>query len=128
MKKVLVIMIFSLVASTASSQDCFTRLQEAFDIREAYPVEDGMHRNVYISYFEDGSSRCISGKVRVENNKIVSVFLQYDDNTYELMDAKFYNSEKQQPTIANGISEMIYTVDGEKFKVVFIESLKPKQE
>ena len=68
-----------------------------------------MHRNVYLSYFEDGTSRCISGKVRVENGKIVSVFMQYNDGTYELLDAKFYNSNKLQPAIINGISEMIYT-------------------
>ncbi|SRX73796.1 hypothetical protein [Aequorivita antarctica] len=89
MKIIFIIMIFSLVASSANAQDCFDRLQEAFDTRGANPVADGMHRNVYISYFEDGASRCISGKVRVEDSKIVSVFLQYDYDTYELMDAKF---------------------------------------
>jgi len=117
-------MLFSM---TAISQDCFTRLQKAFDARGAHSVSDDMHRNVYISYFEAESSRCISGKARVENGKIVSVFMQYDDNTYELLDAKFYNSKKLQPAIINGISEMIYTVDGEKFKIVFIDQLKPKQ-
>ena len=112
---------------SAISQDCFTRLQKAFDTRGANSVSDDMHRNVYISYFEDGSSRCISGKARVENGNIVSVFMQYDDGTYELLDAKFYNSKRLQPTIVNGISEMIYTADGEKFKIVFIDQLKPKQ-
>jgi len=29
--------------------------------------------------------------------------------------------------IVNGISEMILNADGEKFKVVFIEQLKPKK-
>lgn len=115
------------MASAAFSQDCFIRLQKAFDDRGAYSVSDDMHRHVYISFFEDGSSRCVLGKVRVERGKIVSVFLQFDDDTYELMDAKFYNSKKVQPEIINGISEMIYTSEGDKFKIVFIDQLKPKQ-
>lgn len=128
MKKGLLLLFFGvLLSSSAISQDCFTRLQKAFDNRGSYSVSDDMHRNVYISYFEDGTSRCISGKARVENGLIVSVFMQYDDGTHELMDAKFYNSKKLSPEIINGISEMIYTVDGEKFKIVFIDQLKPKQ-
>ena len=128
MKKGLLFLFFGmLMSASAFSQDCFVRLQKAFDERGAFSVSDDVHRHVYISYFEDGSTRCVLGKVRVENGKIVSVFLQYDDDTYELMDAKFYNSKKQQPEIINGISEMIYTSAGEKFKVVFIDQLKPKQ-
>lgn len=128
MKKGLLFLLFGMFMTTAAfSQDCFMRLQKAFDDRGAFSVSDDMHRHVYVSYFEDGSSRCVLGKVRVENGKIVSVFLQYDDDTYELMDAKFYNSNKTQPEIINGISEMIYTTEGDKFKVVFIDQLKPKQ-
>jgi len=128
MKKGLLFLFFGVLMSTAGySQGCFLRLQKAFDERGANAVADDMHRHVYVSFFEDGSSRCVLGKTRVENGKIVSVFLQYDDDTYELMDAKFYNSKKQQPEIINGISEMIYTSEGEKFKIVFIDQLKPKQ-
>ena len=128
MKKTILLIFFGVLLSmSATSQDCFTRLQKAFDARGSHSVSDDMHRNVYLSYFEDGGSRCISGKTRVENGKIVSVFLQYDDNTYELLDAKFYNSKKLPPAIINGISEMIYTIDGEKFKIVFIDQLKPRQ-
>lgn len=131
MKKILIITFAALITYSVNAQDpqdCFTRLQNAFDKRGANPAQDGIHRNVFISFFEDGTSRCISGKVRVENNKIVSIFLEYDDNTFELLDAKFYNSEKQPPTITNGISEMVYTSGGEQFKIVFIELLKPKED
>ena len=110
-----------------AQDECFLRLQKAFDNRGSFTVADDMHRNVIISYFEDGGSYCISGKARVENGTIVSVFLQYDDNTYELMEKKFYNTMKQPPTIVNGITEMIHNSDGEKFKIVFIDQLKPKK-
>ena len=108
------------------TQDCFKKLEDAFTKRGAYTIADDMHRNVIISFFEGETTSCVSGKVRVENGTIVSVFLQYKDDTYELMDKKFYNAKKQPPTITNGISEMIYTADGEKFRVIFIEKLKPK--
>jgi hypothetical protein len=118
-----VILSFSLSAQS----DCYKKLEEAFVKRGAYTVADDMHRNVIISYFEKEGTSCVSGKARVENGQIVSIFIQYDDNTYELLDKKFYNDKKAPPTIDNGISQMIYTPDGEKFKIIFIEKLKPKQ-
>ncbi len=128
MKKLYIIMVLSIVTSATKAQDCYTKLQNSFDTRGAFPVKDDMHRNVFISFFEDESSRCVSGKVFVENSVITRIFLQYEDNTFELMDTKFYNSERKPPAIINGISEMIYTIDGEKFKVIFIDVLKPKQQ
>lgn len=126
MKKSLLLICAIFITASLNAQDCFIKLQKAFDDRGAYSVSDDIHRNVILSFFEDGGSYCISGKARVENGLIVNVFVQFDDNTYELMEKKFYNSKKQPPTIVNGISEMIYNIDGEKFKVVFIETLKPK--
>jgi len=118
-----IILTFSLTAQS----DCFKRLEDAFIKRGAYTVADEMHRNVIVSYFEKDGTSCVAGKARVENGQIVSIFIQYNDNTYELLDKKFYNDKKAPPIIINGISEMISTADGEKFKIVFIEKLKPKQ-
>lgn len=116
-----------LTFSLTAQGDCYKKLEEAFAKRGAYTVADDMHRNVIISYFEKDGTSCVSGKARVENGQIVSIFIQFDDNTYELMDKKFSNDKKAPPSIVNGISEMIYTADGEKFKIIFIEKLKPKQ-
>ena len=128
MKKSLLLILTVFITMAAYSQDCFTRLQKAFDDRGAYSVSDDMHRNVILTFFEEGgTSYCISGKARVENGLIQSVFRQFEDDSYELMEKKFYNSKKQAPSIVNGITEMIYNTDGEKFKVVFIDALKPKQ-
>ncbi|MEY4603219.1 MAG: hypothetical protein RIT43_511 [Bacteroidota bacterium] len=128
MKKGLLLVSSFLLGFTLFSQDdCYKRLEEAFAKRGSYTVADDMHRNVIISYFEKEGTRCVSGKVKVENGQIVSLFLMYDDNTYELIEKKFYNEKKAPPTIENGISQMILTPDGEKFKVIFIEKLKPKQ-
>ena len=122
-----IIVIFISIASMAQGE-CFIRLQKAFDDRGSYSVSDDMHRNVIISYFQEGGgSYCISGKARVENGLIVSIFMQFDDGTYDLMEKAFYNSKKTPPVIVNGISEMIYNADGEKFKIVFIDLLKPKK-
>ncbi|MCH2230690.1 MAG: hypothetical protein MK105_10120 [Crocinitomicaceae bacterium] len=127
-KSILVLFTVFIGLSSFGQSECFIRLQKAFDDRGSYTVSDDMHRNVIISYFQDGGgSFCISGKARVENGLIVSIFLQYDDNTYELMEKDFYNSKKNPPTIVNGITEMIYNADSEKFKIVFIDQLKPKK-
>jgi len=129
MKKSLLFSLSFLLSISAFSQsdDCFKKLEDAFTKRGSYTIADDMHRNVIISFFEGENTSCVSGKVRVENGVIVSVFLQYKDDTYELyMDKNVYNAKKQSPTISNGISEMIITPTGEKFKVVFIDKLKPK--
>ncbi len=126
MKKRILLICLLFVSSMTFAQDCFKRLEDAFTKRGSYTVADDMHRNVIISYFKDGETNCVSGKVRVENGVIVSIFLQYSDGTYELMDKKFYNSKKQPPTVTNGISEMITTSEGENFRIVFIDKLKPK--
>ena len=119
--------ILSFTLSAQATDDCYKKLEEAFAKRGAYTVADDIHRNVIISYFEKDGTTCVSGKARVENGQITSIFIQYDDNTFELLETKYYNDKKAPPTITNGISEMIFTVDGEKFRVVFIEKLKPKQ-
>jgi len=128
MKKSILTLIIAVIGFSAFSQDnCFLKLQKAFDERGSNAIADDMHRNVIISYFQEGGSYCVSGKVRVENGTIVSIFLQYADDTYELMEKKFFNSKKAAPIIVNGISEMIENTDGEKFKIVFIDALKPKK-
>ncbi len=127
MKKVLLAGFLSILSlSVFAQEDCFKKLEEAFTKRGSYTVADEMHRNVIISFFTADGTECRSGKARVENGTIVSIFLQYDDSTYELYEKKFTNLKKTSPTISNGISEMCVAVDGEKFKVVFIEKLKPK--
>jgi hypothetical protein len=129
MKKQLVIL-FTIVLSsiTFAQEDCYTRLENAFKERGSLSVSDDIHSNVILCFFEEEGTRCVGGKVRVENGTVTSVFLQYEDNTYEIMSKKFYSSAKRlPPTISNGISELIQTADGEKFKVVFISKLKPKK-
>ncbi|MCE3295954.1 MAG: hypothetical protein K0R65_1668 [Crocinitomicaceae bacterium] len=116
----------AVLGSQAQEEDCFKKLEDAFTKRGAYTIADDMHRNVIISFFDANGSSCVAGKARVENGLIVSIFLQYKDDTYELLDKKFYNAKKTAPAITNGISEMVFTADGEKFRVVFIDKLKPK--
>lgn len=129
MRNILFITFSLLFSSLAFSQedDCYKKLEEAFAKRGSYTVADEMHKNVIICFFRADGTECLSGKARVENGTIVDIFLMYEDGVYELYEKKFTNAKKTAPTITNGISELIITVDGEKFKVVFIDKLKPKQ-
>ena len=129
MKKQLIILFTLIISSISFAQtDCFTRLENAFKERGSLSVSDDIHSNVIISFFEEEETRCVGGKVRVDNGTVTTVFLQFEDNTYEVMNKKFYSTSKRMPpSITNGISEMIQTSEGEKFKVVFIQKLKPKK-
>jgi len=127
-RSVLILAALLLTFGLSAQSDCYKKLEEAFAKRGAYGVGDDMHRNVIISFFDkNGNATCASGKARVENGQIVSILVQYDDGTYEPYDKKFFNEKKQLPYITNGISDMTFTADGEKFKVIFIDKLKPKQ-
>jgi hypothetical protein len=129
-KSLLILALFSLsfgVFSQKKEQNCFERLEEAFKKRGAYTIADDIHRNVIVSFFEEDGVTCVNGKARVENGKISSIFIQFSDNTYEMMDVKLYNQSKQPAGINNGISELIFTSDNQKLKVVFIEKLRPKK-
>lgn len=132
MKKFLLVLISSLsfLGTYAQEVDCFKKLEEAFKKRGSYAIADDMHRNVIISFFEMNGTTpvtsCVTGKVRVENGLITSIFLKFDENIFEPIESKWYNVKKTAPGIENGISEMIYTADGQKFKVIFIDQLKPK--
>ena len=127
MKKTFLLLFFSVLVSGAYSQGCLEDWKEAFDKRGAYSVSDDMHRKVYIHFIDGLDSYCVSGKARVENGKVVSVFLQYEDGTYELMDQKITNGSGDPAGIVNGISEKITNEDNDKFYVIFVEKLKPKK-
>lgn len=112
--------------SAHSQAACFTKLEKAFLERGANPVPDAMHKNVVICFFNKEKMGCYHGKVRVENGKVTSVFLQYSDDSFVLYEDPFYNAVKTAPTIKNGISEMIYSSKGDSFKILFMDQLKPK--
>lgn len=128
MKSTVLLLFFTFLFSGAFAQTgCLQEWKKVFEERGAYTVSDDMHRKVYISFVEDGESWCVAGKARVENGKVVSVFLQYEDGTYELMDMKLLNKSGKAPGIENGISEEIINEENEHFYVIFVEKLKPKK-
>lgn len=129
MKKTLLVILSFLTLNGLFAQEegCFDKLQKAFEKRGAYTIADDMHRNVILSFFTNDGQECLNGKVRVENGNITSIFIQYNEGDYELLEKKFWNPQKNPPKVTNGISEMIHIADGQKLRVVFIEKLKPKQ-
>lgn len=128
MKKIFLLLFVTTMFSGVYAQTgCLQEWREIFEKRGAYSVSDDMHRKVYISFVEDGESWCVAGKARVENGKVVSVFLQYEDGTYELMDMKLLNKAGKAPSVENGISEEIINEENEHFYVIFVEKLKPEK-
>ena len=128
MKKTLLLLSFSLLLSGAFAQTgCLEEWRAAFDKRGSYSVSDDMHRKVYISFVKDGNSECFLGKARVENGKVVSIFLQFEDGTYDLMDQKITNKDGRPAGVTNGISEEIINESNEHIYVIFVEKLKPKK-
>ncbi len=124
----LLLTISILISTTFFSQeaDCLKKLEHSFNARGSYTVEDAIHKNVIIVQLSPTGNSCFNGKTRVENGTITSIFIELEDSTYSLLDKKYANEKNSAPVIMNGISELILTEDGEKYKVVFIDKLKPK--
>ncbi len=110
----------------AQEADCLKKLEHSFATRGSFTVEDAVHKNVIVIQLTPTGNSCFNGKTRVENGTIVSIFIELEDSTFSLLDKKYTNEKKSAPSIMNGISELILTEDGEKYKVVFIDKLKPK--
>lgn len=124
----LLLTISILISTSFFSQeaDCLKKLEHSFNARGSYTVEDAIHKNVIIVQLSPTGNSCFNGKTRVENGTITSIFIELEDSTYSLLDKKYANEKNTAPVIMNGISELILTEDGEKYKVVFIDKLKPK--
>ena len=129
MKRILLLTLFVALLSGAKAQTgCYSEWKKAFTERGSYAIGDEVHRNVYISFIEGGESFCVAGKVRIENGRIVSIWLMFEDGTYDLMESdKFANKTGKPPIIDNGISEEIVTKAGEHLYVIFVDKIKPKK-
>lgn len=128
LKNVFYIMfLISFSSFSQDNDDCFSNFENAFKERGSYFVADDIHSNVIICFFHEVGNVCLEGKVRVEENSITAVFIKLENNSYVHMKEKFYSeSKKTAPQILNGISEMAQNSKGEKFKIIFINSLKPE--
>lgn len=127
-KYLLAVLVSFVMLFSYGQEDCFKRLESAFKERGSQPITDKTYDHVIIVFFDKSGTFCADGKVRVEDGFVSSVFLYYEDDKSELLDKKFANVNKQPVSITNGISEIAQTSDGvERFRVVFINELKPKQ-
>jgi hypothetical protein len=117
----------SVAAQTTPVQEktCLEKWQDAFKKRGADAIGDGMHRNVIVSITDKEGTECFVGKARVELNKVNSIFVLLEDETYELFEPDQFK-EKAPRKIENGVSEAWVSNDNRTFRVVFIEKLKPK--
>ncbi len=128
MKKGFLLILLSVLTIQSYAQNgCYSEWKAVFEKRGAYTVTDDMYRNVIISFIDGEDSYCIYGKARVENGKVVSIFVQYEDEEYGLMDQKFANKNSRPPGIVNGISDEIINEAGEHFYILFIDKIKPKK-
>lgn len=129
MKRTILLGFLTLIFGASFAQTgCYAEWKKAFDERGAYAVGDEVHRNVYIAFIDGTDSYCVAGKARVEYGKIVSIWLMFEDGTYDLMESdKFSTKAKTAPTVINGISEEIITKDGEHLYIIFVDKIKPKK-
>jgi len=111
--------------NTKKEETCLEAYQKEFAERGAFPVEDGTYKNVIVSIVSGSGTECFYGKVKVENNHVTTVYLSFEDNTYEYLDRTYKGESRAK--INNGITDPLVTTAGEKIYVVFIDKIKPKK-
>ena len=138
MKKIIPILIFTIIASPFFSQSnsvqltCYSKYAKVFEKRGATNVSDGIYDNVIITIRKGSMADCFYGKVTVKNGNVdfKNMFLKFEDDTYEKLDMKFKYNEKEEETeinVVNGISNVILTADEELVNVLFVKNIKPKK-
>lgn len=128
MKNLYFLFLFVSLSFSGFSQDdvdCYNYYYKVFEQRGAYNVEDGSHEDVIVSIRKGDQSDCYEGKVQVENNTVVKIFLQFEDGSYEPYSPKFKND--YATTIKDGISRSQITMEDEIVNVFFIKKIKPKK-
>ena len=94
-------------AQTQPALNCFEKYAKKFEERGANNVEDGWHEGVVISIRKGSVAECIPGKVKVENGRIVAIYRQFSDGTFEETPMKKTYKSGSEIVIVNGISYSI---------------------
>jgi len=128
---VLLLLIVSTIASAQSGEatkTCHQKYAAVFEKRGAFPVKDGTHNDVIISFRKGSFADCFYGKVIVKNGQInvQEMYLKLEGDTYERVQRK-YRYPKEKITIEGGMSRTMVTVDDELINVLFTKSIKPKK-
>ncbi len=122
------VLFFALALSFgAVAQNCADAWKKVFEKRGSYAVADDIHRSVVIAVWEGEECYCVQGKARVEMGRIKSIWIMLEDEEYDFIDKELLDSKGKAALITNGVSDVFYTKDKEKFQVFFKEKIKPKK-
>lgn len=105
--------------------NCYQKYAFAFEQRGANEVEDGVHKNIIITFRKGSKAECYTGKAEVKAGKVISMFMRFQDGSFEQVEKKYKHDI--EVTIVNGISKTLITKDDELINVIFVEKIKPKK-
>ncbi|MFZ5551709.1 MAG: hypothetical protein ACOZCO_01235 [Bacteroidota bacterium] len=132
MKKCLLALFLSIPAlavvaqsTTKKELSCYEAYKKEFDERGAYNVEDGKYTGVVVAITTADGTECVSAKVQVEEGFVTTIWLQYEDNTFDFLDRKYKGPAKAK--IVNGITDALVTTTGESIYVIFVDKIRPKK-
>ncbi len=117
--------VFAQAPANDDENSCFLQYSRVFESRGANIVENGTYDNVIISVRQGSRNDCYKGKVIVEKNAVITMYLKFTDGQYELFDPVF--KFKQDAAITNGISKTLVTTDDKLINVLFVNHIKPKK-
>lgn len=111
--------------STATADNCYTKWEQKFQERGATDVKDSTYSDVIITVRSGADAHCYNGKVVVKDGKVLTMWRELADGTFEEYKPK---AKFDVPiTITNGISKTLLTKDDDLVNVIFPKTLKPKK-
>jgi hypothetical protein len=123
--------LYSLVFLTVISgfifgqENCFDQYKKVFDNRGADAVEDGVHKNVVLTFKSKTSTECYTVDVTVKRGEVVEISMYYEDGTSEPIIYDF--KETNAWVIYNGVTRTRITTADETIHIFFTDRIKPKK-
>lgn len=106
--------------------NCYDKWAQKFDERGAEDVADGTYEDVIITIRSGNKADCYNGKVEVKDKKVVSVYMQREDGSYEELKWRWKNDTKNI-TISNGMSAALISSDNKLVNVIWPKKIKAKK-
>lgn len=120
---------FAQTGTTEERKDelnCYNKWAQKFHERGAEEVADGAYDDIIITVRKGQAADCYNGKAVVKDKKVLSLFIQREDGTYE--EVKWdWKDRTKTGTINNGMSSALITKDNKLVNVLWPKKLKPKK-
>lgn len=121
--------VFCQTGGTGQKSDelnCYNKWVQKFDERGADEVADGVYDDIIITVRQGNKADCYNGKAEVKEKKVLTIYMQREDGSYDEIKWKWKNDRKNV-AVSNGISTTLISADNKLVNVIWPKKIKAKK-